>query len=157
MGSPTSSARRSIGWRAYAIFASLAALAAAAFAADALFKPFGIDGRAVVDNVGQVLAAVIGSAACLWKATRTAKKERRAWTLLGLSAGALALGQVIYAYYDLVLATPNSVPAVVQLAYLGGGPLAFAAVLSFWDAPRGTATRWNVWLDGLIIVLSLTF
>ena len=152
-----STRRVSAGWRTFAIFASVAVLAAAAFVVDALFKPFGIDGRALVDNVGQVLAALIGSAACAWKATRTAKKERRAWTLLALSAGALALGQVIYAYYGLVLATPNSVPALVQLAYLGGGPLAFAAILCFWDAPRGTATRWNVWLDGLIIVLSLTF
>jgi PAS domain S-box-containing protein len=157
MGSPTSSARRTIGWRTFAILASLAAFAAAAFAADALFKPFGIDGRAVVDNVGQLLAALIAAAACAWKATQTAKKERRAWTLLALSIGALAIGQVVYAYYDLVLATPNSVPAAVQLAYLGGGPLGFAAILSFWDAPRGTATRWNVWLDGLIIVLSFTF
>ena len=157
MGSQASSQGRRTGWRTFAIVASLAALAAAAFAADAVLKPLGIDGRAVVDNVGQLLAALIGSAACAWKATRTTRKERRAWTLLALSVGALAIGQVIYAYYDLVLATPNSVPAVVQLAYLGGGPLAFAAILSFWDAPRGTATRWNVWLDGLIIVLSLTF
>ena len=111
----------------------------------------------MVDNVGQILAALIASAACAWKATRTANKERRGWILLALSTGALAIGQVIYAYYDLVLATPNSVPALVQLAYIGGAPLAFAGMLCFWDAPRGTATRWSVWLDGLIIVLSLIF
>jgi PAS domain S-box-containing protein len=146
-----------MSWRTFAIIISLAALGVVAFAADALFKPLGISGRTVVDNAGQVLAAVIASGACAWKATQTAKKERRGWILLGLSAGALALGQVIYAYYDLVLATPNSVPALVELAYVGGGPLAVAGMLSFWDAPRGTATRWNVWLDGLIIVLSLIF
>jgi PAS domain S-box-containing protein len=146
-----------MGWRTFAIIASVAVLGVAVFAADAVFKPLGIPVRTVVDNVGQVLAAVIASAACAWKATQTARKERRGWILLGLSTGALALGQVIYAYYDLVLATPNSVPALVQLAYLGGGPLAVAGMLSFWDAPRGTATRWNVWLDGLIIVLSLIF
>ena len=157
MSSLPAAKHRTTGWRVFAIFASLAAVAAIAFALDAVFKPFGLDGRAVVDNLGQILAAAIAAAACAWGATRAAKRERRAWTLLALSAGALGLGQVIYAYYDLVLATPNSVPAVVQLAYIGGGPLAFAAVLSFWDAPRGTATRWSVWLDALIIVLSLTF
>src|SRR4029077_16984976 len=67
------------------------------------------------------------------------------------------LGQVIFAFYAVVLATPDSVPPLVQLAYVGGGPLAAAALLCFWDAPRGTATRWHVWLDGLIIVLSLIF
>jgi PAS domain S-box-containing protein len=157
MASPPSGKGRGTGWRTFAIFAAVAAIAAAAFAADALFKPFGISGRAAVDSAGQLLAAVIASAACAWKATRTAKNERRGWILLALSAGALAIGQVVYAYYDLVLDTPNSVPAVAQLAYLGGAPLAFAGVLCFWDAPRGTATRWSVWLDGLIIVLSLIF
>jgi len=157
VGSQPSGKGLPTGWRTFTIFAGVAAIAVVAFAADAVFKPLGIEGRTAVDSVGQLLAAVIGSAACAWKATRTAKKERRGWTLLSLSAGALALGQVIYAYYALVLATPNSVPAVVQLAYLGGAPLAFAGVLCFWDAPRGTATRWSVWLDGLIIVLSLAF
>lgn len=157
MGSLPAARHRTTGWGAFAIFVSLAAVVVIAFALDAIVKPVGVDGRAVVDNAGQLLAAAIAAAACAWAATRGSGKQRRAWTLLALSAGALGLGQVIYAYYDLVLATPDSVPAVVQLAYIGGGPLAFAAVLSFWDAPHGTSTRWSVWLDGLIIVLSLTF
>jgi PAS domain S-box-containing protein len=158
MGAQPSRGIRGIDWRTFTVLASLAVIAAIAFAADAVFKPLGIPGRTVVDNVGQILAAVIASGACAWKATHTAaKKERSGWILLGLSTGALALGQVIYAYYDLVLASPDSVPAIVQLAYVGGGPLAAAGMLCFWDAPRGTATRWNVWLDGLIIVLSLVF
>jgi PAS domain S-box-containing protein len=157
MGSQAAKIRPGMAWPTFAIVASLAAIASAVFAADAIFKPYGVDGRAVVDNVGQVLGAFIASAACAWKATRTAGKERRGWILMALATASLGLGQLIYAYYDLVLATPNSVPAVVQLAYLGGAPLAFAGMLCFWDAPRGTATRWSVWLDGLIIVLSLIF
>jgi PAS domain S-box-containing protein len=157
MGSQPPSAPRGIDWRTFTILVSIAVIAAAAFAADAVFKPLGLPGRAMVDSVGQILAAVIASVACAWKATRTAKKERTGWILLVLSAGALALGQVVYAFYAVVLATPDSVPALVQLAYVGGGPLAAAALLCFWDAPRGTATRWHVWLDGLIIVLSLIF
>jgi PAS domain S-box-containing protein len=149
--------RRGAGWRAFVILAAIAGIAVVAFAADAVFKPLGISGRALIDNVGQILAAAIASAACAWKATTTAKKERRGWILLALSAGALVIGQLIYAYYDLVLATPNSVPAVVQLAYLGGAPLAMAGVLCFWNDPRGTAAHWSVWLDGLIIVLALAF
>jgi two-component system, sensor histidine kinase and response regulator len=137
--------------------ASVAAIAAAAFAADAVFKPFGIPGRALVDNLGQLLAAVIGSAACAWKATRTLEKERRGWTLLALSAGSWASGQVAWAFYALVLQTPIPFPSVADVLFLGAAALAFAGILCFWDAPRGTATRWNVWLDALIIVLSLVF
>ena len=137
--------------------ASVAAIAVAAFAADALFKPFGLPGRALVDNLGQLLAAVIGSTACAWKATRTVEKERRGWTLLAVSAGSWASGQVVWAFYALVLQTPIPFPSLADILFLGAAALAFAGILSFWDAPRGTATRWNVWLDGLIIVLSLVF
>jgi PAS domain S-box-containing protein len=157
MDSPPSSTLRQISWRTFAIFATLAALAAAAFAADALFKPIGLSGRAVVDNLGQLLAAVLGSAACAWKATRTVRKERRAWILLAISAGTWSLGQVAWAYYALVLQVPIPFPSFADALFLAAGPFAFAAILSFWDAPGGTATRWNVWLDGLIIVLSLVF
>jgi PAS domain S-box-containing protein len=157
MGPPPSSLCARARWRTYAIFITLAAIAAAAFAADAVFKPMGIPGRAVVDNLGQLLAAAIGSAACAWKATRTVKKERRGWTLLAVSAGAWALGQVVWAYYALVLNIAIPFPSVADIGMLGAAPLAFAGILCFWDAPRGTATRWSVWLDGLIIVLSLAF
>jgi two-component system, sensor histidine kinase and response regulator len=154
---PHPSSTRSISWRTFAIVASVAAIAAAAFAADAVFKPFGIPGRALVDNLGQLLAAVIGSAACAWKATRTVEKERRGWTLLALSAGSWASGQVAWAFYALVLQTPIPFPSLADVLFLGAAALAFAGILIFWDAPRGTATRWNVWLDALIIVLSLVF
>ena len=153
---PASNLRR-MGWRTYAIFASVAAIAVAAFAADALFKPFGLPGRALVDNLGQLLAGVIGSAACAWKATRTVKKERRGWIFLAVSAGSWSLGQVAWAYYALVLQVPIPFPSAADALFLAAGPFTFAGILSFWDAPRGTATRWNVWLDGLIIVLSLVF
>jgi two-component system sensor histidine kinase/response regulator len=157
MGSQPSANRRGTGWRTFAIVASLAAIAAAAFAGDAVFRPWGVPGRAVVDNLGQLLAAAIGSAACAWKATRTVKRERRGWTLLALSAGAWAMGQVVWAYYALVLKNPIPFPSVADLGFLGAAPLAFVGILCFWDDARGTATRWSVWLDGLIIVLSLGF
>jgi PAS domain S-box-containing protein len=157
MGSPPSRTPRGTNWRTFAIFAAVVAILVTAFAADALFKPFGIAGRAIVDNLGQLLASVFGSAACAWKATRTVKKERRGWILLALSAGSWSLGQVAWAYYALVLQVPIPFPSAADVLFLAAAPFTFAGILSFWDAPRGTATRWNVWLDGLIIVLSLVF
>jgi PAS domain S-box-containing protein len=157
MASQASHERPRAGSRNFGILVLLAAIAAGAFAADAVFKPFGIPGRAIVDNYGQLLAAAIGSAACAWKATRTVERERRGWTLLALSAASWAMGQVVWAYYALVLRTPIPFPSVADIGALGAAPLAFAAILCFWNAPRGTATSWSVWLDGLIIVLSLTF
>jgi two-component system, sensor histidine kinase and response regulator len=157
MGSQPSGTRLPTGWRPFAVVASLAAIAAAAFAADAVFQPLGSESRGYVDNLGQLLAAVIASGACAWKATRTVRKESVGWTLLALSAGAWAMGQVVWAYYALALDISIPFPSVADLGFLGAAPLAFAGVLCFWDDPRGTATRWSVWLDGLIIVLSLAF
>jgi two-component system sensor histidine kinase/response regulator len=157
MDSSPSRTLRGTNWRTFAILAALAAILAVAFAVDALFKPFGLSGRAVVDNLGQLLAAVLGSAACAWKASQTVGKERRGWALLALSAGSWSLGQVAWAYYAVVLSVPVPFPSVADVLFLGAAPLAFAGILSFWDAPRGTATRWSVWLDALIIVLSLVF
>src|SRR5579872_918939 len=102
---------RPSGWTTFAIFASLAAIVAAAFAADALFKPFGISGRNVVDNLGQLAAGVTGSAACAWKATRTVKKERLGWTLLAVSAGSWSMGQVAWAYYAVALNSQIPIPS----------------------------------------------
>src|SRR4029077_6429721 len=157
MGSLRSGDGRNTAWWTFGIFAALVAIGVAVFAADAVFKPFGISGRALVDNLGQLLASVFGSAACAWKATRTVKKERRGWTLLSLSAGSWSLGQVAWAYYALVLQEPIPFPSAADVLFLAAAPFTFAGILSFWDAPRGTATRWSVWLDGLIIVLSLVF
>src|ERR1700680_3230244 len=118
MASPPPRTRFRTGRRSFAVVASVVALLVAAFAADALFKPFGIPGRAVVDNLGQLCASVIGSAACAWKATRTAKKERRGWTLLALSAGMWSLGQVAWAYYALVLQVPIPFPSAADVLFL---------------------------------------
>src|ERR1700674_4413587 len=117
MGSRTSS-KREQNWRTFTIMASLAAIPGGAFAADAVFKPLGIPGRAVVDNLGQLLAAVIGAAGCAWKAKHTAKKERRGWILLALSAGSWGMGQVAWAYYALVLNIPLPIPSAADVLFL---------------------------------------
>jgi hypothetical protein len=48
-------------------------------------------------------------------------------------------------------------PSVADVGFLAAVPLAIAGLLSFWTAPRGTAERWHLWLDGMNIVLALTF
>ncbi len=149
--------QRTTGWRLYAVFASLAAIAVALFAADAVFKPFGLEGRAEVDNVGQLLSGVLGATTCAWKATRTVGRERRGWAFLALSATSWSLGQVAWAFYALVLQIPLPFPSAADVLFLSAGPFTVLGILSFWDAAQGTATRWNVWLDALIIVLSLVF
>lgn len=152
-GAPDLSAR----WRTFAIAAAIALAAAAGFTAATIFHPFDAEVQADMDNLGQLFAAASGAAACAWAARQASGKERRGWALLGLSAGAWAIGQLIWTYYALLLDIPIPYPSAADFGFLTAVPLAFAGVMSFWTAPRGTATRWRVWLDGLIIALALTF
>jgi PAS domain S-box-containing protein len=130
---------------------------AIAFGANTILHLFNSAVQADIDNLAQLAAAAIASAACAWTASRSTKAERRGWTLLAISAGVWAIGQVIWTYYALVLNVPIPYPSAADYGFLSAVPFAFAGVLSFWTDSRGTATRWRVWLDGLIIVLALTF
>jgi PAS domain S-box-containing protein len=130
---------------------------AIAFGANTILHVFSDAVQADIDNLGQLSAAAFASAACAWTASRTAKAERRGWTLLAISAGVWATGQVIWTYYALVLNVPIPYPSAADFGFLSAVPFAFAGVLSFWTGSRGTATRWRVWLDGAIIVFALTF
>jgi PAS domain S-box-containing protein len=144
-------------WLRFTVAAAVAASLAAAFGANTVLHLFDDTVQADIDNLAQLAAAAIASAVCVWKASCTTKAERRGWTLLAISAGAWAIGQVIWTYYALVLNIPIPYPSAADFGFLTAVPFAFAGVLSFWTDSRGTATRWRVWLDGLIIILALTF
>lgn len=144
-------------WLTFAIAAAVAGFVGFAFAANTIHHFFNDEIQALADNLGQLSAAAVASALCAWTASRTTKAERRGWALLAVSAGVWALGQVIWSYYALVLNTPIPYPSAADFGFLGAAPFAFAAVTSFWIASSRTDTRWRVWLDGLIIVLALTF
>lgn len=144
-------------WLRFTVAAALAASLASAFGANTILHLFNDAVQADIDNLAQLSAAAIASLACAWTASRSANAERRGWTLLAISAGVWAIGQVIWTYYALVLNVPIPYPSAADYGFLSAVPFAFAGVLSFWTDSRGTATRWRVWLDGLIIVLALTF
>jgi two-component system sensor histidine kinase/response regulator len=144
-------------WLRFGIAAAVAALLGFAFAANTIHHLFNDEVQALVDNLGQLSAAAVASVLCAWTASRTTRAERRGWTLLAVSAGIWALGQVVWSYYALVLNTPVPYPSAADFGFLGAAPFAFAAVMSFLVASSRTFTRWRMWLDGLIIVLALTF
>ena len=156
-GVPLLARDTSKSWLRFGIAAAVAALLGFAFAANTIHHLFSDEVQALIDNLGQLSAAAIASVLCAWTASRTIRAERRGWALLAISAGVWALGQVVWSYYALVLNTPVPYPSVADFGFLGAAPFAFAAVRSFWVASSRTFTRWRLWLDGLIIVLALTF
>jgi len=144
------------GWKTFAIASAAAAIASAGFVIVVALQVGSHSFVVAVDDVGESAAAFIAAAACMWTARRSDGQFRRGWALLTASAASWGLGQAVWSYYEVGFGiTPF--PSAADAGYLAAVPLAILGVLSFWTAPRGTAERWRVWLDGLNIFLALVF
>src|SRR6267378_1336545 len=108
------------------------------------------------DDIGEAVAAGVAAAACGWAATRAAGRERVGWTLLGISAGLWAAGEVVWSYYEVGLNVLTPYPSLADAGFLAAVPFAIGGIRAFWNAPRGTSSRWRVWFDGVIVALALT-
>ncbi len=147
---------RPYGWKAFGVAAAAVAATTLAFAL-IVGLPLGSPHFVTaLDDIGEALAALIAAGACAWAASRSDSQFQRAWALLGASAAAWCLGQVVWTVDEVVLGVAPF-PSVADVGFLAAVPLAIAGLLSFWTAPRGTAERWHLWLDGVNIVLALTF
>lgn len=149
--------RRILGWKEFALAAAVATFATAAFVAVLGFQPGGERLAVGVDDIGEAVAALIAAAACAWTASRSVGRFRRGWALLAASAAAWCIGELVWSVYEVGLNVASPFPSAADAGFLVAVPLAIAAVLFFWTAPRGTAQRWRLWLDALTIALALTF
>ena len=149
--------RRNFGWNQFAL---AAAGATAAAIGSVLILGFNLGGDRFaipVDDVGSAVAALVAAAACGWTARGSDGRFRLGWALMAASAAAWCIGELIWSLYEVVLNVAVPFPSAADAGFLLAVPLAIAAVLFFWTAPRGTAQRWRLWLDGLTIALALTF
>ncbi|TMF73588.1 MAG: PAS domain S-box protein, partial [Chloroflexi bacterium] len=137
--------------------AGLAAIAALAFAAIVQFQLFGATAVTAIDDLGEAMAAFIAAAACAWAGRRATGNVRVGWTLMAISAALWGAGEVAWSVYEIGLGIDVPFPSWADAGFLAAVPFAVAAIRAFWTAPRGTASRWRVWLDGAIIAGALTF
>jgi len=154
MGS-SSSRRRSR--KAFATAVVAAAIFAATFAAVVGLRLGGLHLVIAFDDLAKVTVALITSAACAWTASRSHGRIRGGWALIGASAAAWGLGQATWTVYELGLGIAAQTPSLADAGFLASLPLGIAGVLWFWTSPVGTSERWRAWLDGLIVIDSLTF
>src|SRR5579859_752393 len=118
---------------------------------------FGDRAVTIIDDLGEALAAAIASGACAWAATRATGKERLGWTLMSISTGLWAAGELAWSYYEVWQQVTVPVPSLADAGFLGAVPFAIGGIRSFWsDAARGTSVRWRVWFDGVIVAIALT-
>src|SRR5713226_7975992 len=137
--------------------AALCGLVTLAFAAWIAFRVGGDTLTTAVDDVGEAVVAFIAMASCAVAAYRSSGRLRLAWWLLGASAGSWGAGEIVWSVYEVGLGVSVPFPSVADVGYLGAIPLAVAGILAFSSPPRGTSTSLRLWLDGLIIALSLIF
>jgi two-component system, sensor histidine kinase and response regulator len=144
------------GWKAFVLAAAVATAASAGFAI-IVGAPLGSPRFVTaLDDIGEAVAALIAAAACTRTAIRSDGQFRRGWALLAASAAAWGLGQTVWTIDEVVLGVAPF-PSIADVGFLAAVPLAVFGLLAFWTAPRGTAERWHLWLDGVNIVLALTF
>ena len=110
-----------------------------------------------VDDLGEAIAALVAAACCLYATTRTEGRIRLAWALLGASAAAWGAGEVMWSLYEVGLGQDVPYPGWPDVGFVAAIPLAFAGIRAFWGEPRGTAARWRVWQEAVVIAFALTF
>jgi PAS domain S-box-containing protein len=143
--------------RTFAVAALAVAAASVAFAAVLELRPWGAGVTTAVDDIGEAVAATVAAGTCAWAARRTVGRLRIAWVLLAGSAASWAAGEVVWSVYEVGLGVDVPFPSPADAGFLLAVPLAIAGVLAFSSSPRGTSTSWRIWIDGLIIGLSLLF
>jgi diguanylate cyclase (GGDEF)-like protein len=133
------------------------AVAAAAYVAHPWLGAGSVGGRAVVSNLGQLLAAGIATVACLAAARRQRQRaDRRAWALVGLAALSWTVGQAAWTWFEVVRSVQVPFPSVADVGYLAAVPFFMFGMLSFPHIPDGTS-RIRIGLDGLIVALTLLY
>jgi hypothetical protein len=108
------------------------------------------------DDLATIAAVVVAAALCARAARRHVGRLRLHWWLLTAGCGAWALGEVLWACYDLVSGT---VPETswADVAYLAALPPVAAALLVHPALRRRAIGTTRALVDGLVLAASLLF
>jgi hypothetical protein len=109
-----------------------------------------------VDDVGELVAALMAAGACLFAAAHVPSHPAR-WVFLGASAFAWAAGEAAWTYYDLIRDVQVPFPSLADVGFLAAVPLAVAGLLLFPSTPQRASDRVLGILDGCIIAGSMLF
>ena len=143
--------------RKFAVAAAAVLIASISYALILKTGVFGDRAVTIIDDLGEAAAAAIASAACAWAATRAGGKERLGWTLMSISTGLWAAGELAWSYYEVWQQVTVPTPSLADAGFLGAVPFAIGGIRAFWsDAAHGTSDRWRVWFDGVIVAIALT-
>jgi hypothetical protein len=141
--------------RIFAVAAAAVGVASIFYALTLRFDFFGPKLVTAIDDIGEAVAAAIASGACAWAAQRAQGRNRVGWALMGVSTGLWAAGEVVWSIYEVGLGQQVPSPSLADAGFLAAVPFAIAGIRAFWGPAAGTASRWRIWFDGLIVAIAL--
>jgi two-component system sensor histidine kinase/response regulator len=157
----------SIGWRApwggarddkvFFWAAAATILVVVGFVAWVELKIGGDRGIIAFDDISEGVAALVAAVLSAIAARRNSGRPRLGWILLSASAATWCAGEIVWSAYEVGMGVSVPYPSAADAGFLGAIPLAAAGILAFFSPPRGTSTRFRLWLDGGIIFLALFF
>ena len=112
---PSSSVNRVASWPSGFVVAIVAAACLVAlFTAEIVFQGGGAHTTLVFDDLGTLLAALVGSAACVISAWRQPHGSRRPWVWLAAYVLLWAIGEATWGYYELIAGRVAPFPALAD-------------------------------------------
>jgi diguanylate cyclase (GGDEF)-like protein len=127
----------------------------AAFVADLAVRPGGVSFTRGVDDIAQMVAAIIAAAGGVWQARRTTGRYRLSWALLGAGCAGWAAGEAIWCYYELLVGRETPFPSLADAGFLIFPVLALAGLLIRPSAAFAGQGRVRVGLDAALVSASL--
>lgn len=141
--------------RTFAVLVAAVVVISIVYALNIRFVLLGDVGVTAVDDLGEAVAAALAAAACGWAASRAKGKDRLGWSLMGISAGLWAAGEVVWSIYEVFLRVPVPSPSLADAGFLAAVPFAIGGIRAFWSHAGFTPSKWRVWFDGVIVAMAL--
>ena len=144
--------RRALAAFAFQIFIGLFA---SIFIVWLVWRPNGENGLVWFSDIALASAALLAGAITFLSALRMHGRDRLSWILIAAGIAGWGLGQVAWAYYELIKGQETPFPSLADLGYLAMPPLMFGGLLTLPARPAPGGERLKIGLDALIIMASI--
>src|SRR2546430_12329983 len=137
--------------KAFVVAAAATGVASVAYALILRNVYFGDSAVTALDDIGEAVAAGLASAACGWAASRATGRDRLGWTLMGISAGLWAAGEVVWSIYEVGMGVQVPYPSLADAGFLAAVPFSVAGIRALLSGRRGPSAPLRGWVCGRLL------
>ena len=131
------------------------ALLVVGFVLDLQLHPGGLHLTRTIDDIAEMLAAAVASAASLWRASLSRRRTRSSWLLIAGGTGGWAIGEAIWCYYELIVGRDTPFPSLADAGFLVFPVLGLIGLLVRPSSAFAGQGRLRVALDAVLVAASL--